>query len=465
MLNSLTGRFLILTICFVMLAEVLIFVPSVARFREDYLLSRLERAQIASLALLADDMIDPTLERELLQNAEVYNVVLARDQVRQLVLSSPIPEPISATYDLRDPGSWDLVSGALHALFTPGDRVIRVIGEPVREGGQLIEITMPASPLRTAMIDYGLRILALSLVLSALTGGLLFLAVRRLIVRPIRGVVDAMESYAAAPEDSRRIISPSAGVRELRAAETALHDLQTQLTAALRQKDRLAQLGGGVAKISHDLRNVLTTAQLFADRIEESTDPTVARLAPKLLNSIARAISICEATLAFGRAEEPPPQLARVPLVDLVNDVLEGERLAAGEAEISFAEDVPGGMIVRADPEQLYRVLGNLVRNARQAMVATGAGGEIAVAGDETETEWTIRVTDTGPGLPKRTQDHLFQPFQSASKRGGTGLGLTIASELVRGHGGRLRLVSTGPKGTCFEIVLPKAVVDLDAAE
>jgi hypothetical protein len=86
MLNSLSGRFLILTIVFVMLAEILIFVPSIARFREDYLLNHLERAQIASLALLADDMLDPKLEAELLENAGVFNVVLRRDEMRQLML-------------------------------------------------------------------------------------------------------------------------------------------------------------------------------------------------------------------------------------------------------------------------------------------------------------------------------------------------------------------------------------------
>jgi hypothetical protein len=105
-LNSLSGRFLILTIVFVMIAEVFIFVPSVARFRENYLLQRLERAQIASLALLADEMIDADLERELLENAGVYNVVLRRDEVRQLVLSSPIPQPIEAPSTCATRAGW-----------------------------------------------------------------------------------------------------------------------------------------------------------------------------------------------------------------------------------------------------------------------------------------------------------------------------------------------------------------------
>ena len=103
MLRSLSGRFFLLTMIFVMLAEVLLFVPSVARFRESYLLARLERAQIASLALLADDMISPELEQELLTNAGVFNVVLRRDAVRKLMLSSEIPGMISATYDLQSP--------------------------------------------------------------------------------------------------------------------------------------------------------------------------------------------------------------------------------------------------------------------------------------------------------------------------------------------------------------------------
>ena len=90
--------------------------------------------------------------------------------------------------------------------------------------------------------------------------------------------------------------------------------MQTQLTQALRQKERLAQLGRAVAKISHDLRNILTTAQLFADRLEGSADPAVARSAPKLVNSISRAVNLCESTLAFGKAEEAPPRLTRFAL-------------------------------------------------------------------------------------------------------------------------------------------------------
>ncbi|MBF9060304.1 sensor histidine kinase [Rhodobacterales bacterium HKCCSP123] len=459
MANTLSGRFLILTIIFVMLAEVFIFVPSIARFREDYLLARLERAQIASLALLATDgMIDDALELELLENAEVLNVVLRRDAVRQLILSTDGMPSVAASFDLRDASAWVLMRDALARLSNPAPEVIRVIGEPVREAGLLIEVTMPTEPLRMAMIDYGLRILALSAVISIFTAVLLFVAVRRLMVQPIQRVVRSMTDYAEAPQDAARIISPQGRVKELRDAEDALHGLQTELTGALKQRERLAQLGEAVAKISHDLRNMLSVATLVADRLETSEDPTVQRIAPKLLNSLNRAINLTEATLAFGRAEEPAPKLDRIGLRALVLDVVENDQLASDGAEIDYDCDVPADIILRADPEQLHRVLSNLVRNARQAITSSGGAGTIRIKGRDTAEGWTIEVCDTGPGLPKKALDHLFKPFHGGARKGGTGLGLAICAELVRGHGGRLELAGTGPEGTTFRITLPGGI-------
>ena len=462
MLNSLSGRFLILTTVFVMLAEVLIFVPSIARFRVDYLRDRLERAQIASMALLADDMLETGLEQELLRNAEVFNVVLRRDEMRQLMLSSPIPEPIAETYDLRDAGAVKLIRDAVKRLFTPENQIVRVIGAPTRDAGRLIEVTMETAPLRTAMIDYGLRILLLSAVISIFTAVLLFVAVQRVLVRPIKGVVGYMKRYAAAPEDARGIIQPHAGVTELREAEEALQMLQTELTQLLKQRERMAQLGGAVAKVSHDLRNILTSAQLFTDRIEAIEDPRVRRLAPKLVNSITRAVTLCESTLAFGRAEEPPPALRMVGLAGIAEDVIESERLAAGEGAVELHNTVPSALRVRADPEQLYRVLLNLVRNARQAIEVTRRPGTVILRAREEEDDWWIEIADTGPGLPEKARENLFTPFRGGARAGGAGLGLAISAELLRGHGGALELVETGPEGTVFAIRLPRSMPALE---
>jgi signal transduction histidine kinase len=405
--------------------------------------------------------LESELEAELLENAGVFNVVLRRDEVRQLMLSSPMPRPIVETFDLRDGTALVLIRDAVMRLTEPDNEVIRVIGAPLRDAGLLIEVTMEAGPLRSAMVEYGIRILVLSAVISVFTAFLLFLAVRAILVKPIRGVVDHMQSYAKAPEDARRIIVPNAGVTELREAEDALKFMQTELTSALRQKDRLAQLGSAVSKISHDLRNILTSAQLFTDRIEMSEDPTVARLAPKLVNSITRAVHLCESTLAFGKAEEPSPTLAMVQLAPIVADVVDSERLAVGDSDIHFSVYIPPMMTVRADAEQLYRIISNLVRNARQAIVATTKPGDIIVAASENDEFWTIEVTDTGPGLPAKAQEHLFTPFQGGLSKGGSGLGMAISEELMRGHGGSLELVRTSDKGTVFCIKLPKGDLSL----
>ncbi len=461
-LNSLSGRFLLLTIGFVMLAEVLIFVPSIARFRADYLMARLEKAQIASLAqIAAQDMVTPELEAELLANAEVFNIVLRRDEFRQLVLSSPIPSPVTNDYDLRMAGPLTLIKDAAAVLLDNDNHVIRVIGNPTLDAGILIEITLQSSPLRAAMVEYGLRILLLSALISVVTAALLFVAVRKLLVLPIRRVVLHMQAYAQAPEDARRVIEPTASVTELRLAEEALQSLQTQLTSALRQRERLAQLGGAVSKISHDLRNIMTSAQLFADRLEGSTDPTVARFVPKLVGSITRAVNLTEATLAFGKAEEPPPRLIRFVILGLVQEVMEAEGLGP-DGPIQALIDINPALSVRADHEQLFRVLSNLVRNARQALEAQGGGGTIEVSAGENEAEWWLRVGDTGPGLPVKAREHLFSPFQGGARRGGTGLGLAIAAELVRGHGGRLDLARSDDAGTEFMIHLPKGGVSVD---
>ncbi|MEM9432200.1 MAG: HAMP domain-containing sensor histidine kinase [Pseudomonadota bacterium] len=455
--NSLTGRFLGLTILFVMLAEVLIFVPSVARFRLDYLGMKLELSQTASLALLADEdlMVDPELEAELLENAGVLNVVLRRDSMRQLILASPMPAEVEETFDLRDADFVTLVRDALGTFFRSEDRVIRVIGEPVNSGGVMIEVTLYESPLRAALLTYGYNILRLSLIISLVTAALLIIAVRICMVLPIMRVVDQMQAFRDDPEDANRIIRPASGVSEVREAEEALHDLETQLTASLRQKERLAGLGGAVSRISHDLRNMLTTAQLLADRLERSKDPAVARVAPKLVGSLDRAINLCERTLAFGKAEEPAPVLAPVSVARLVRDAMESDRLRTEDDGIRLVCEIPETLEIVADGEQLYRVFANLIRNARQAIVAEGRGGEISVSAEQVVEGCVIRVADSGPGLPQKAVDHLFKPFRGGARRGGTGLGLAIAAELVKGHGGRLDLIETSDAGTVFAIVLP----------
>ncbi len=445
-----------LTIFFVMLAEVLIFVPSVARFRQTYLQQHLELAQLASLSLLAspDEMVSPELADELLDNAEVLNIVLRRDDMRELVLSKPMLIDVAESFDLRVDGQMMLIRDAMNTMFFGGNRIIRIIGTPVKGAGIDIEATLQESPLRNAMWAYGLNVFWLSAFISAITAALLFVSVRRFIVRPISNVVANMIAYRAAPDDPRLIMTPAASITELRKAETALQDLQTQLSASLRHKDRLATLGGAVARISHDLRNMLTTAQLLADRMESSNDPTVVRIAPKLISSISRAINLCENTLAFGKAEEMQPEKCQVNIAHLVTDVFEADLTRNGQ-QVDLLSDVAESVQANADPDHMFRILMNLVRNARQAIESSGKDGEIRVSAVEMASGCEILIRDSGPGFSDRAKANLFKPFEGGARKGGTGLGLAIAVDLVRGHGGVLELAETSDKGTVFRIFLP----------
>lgn len=456
--KTLSGRFLLLSFLFVMVAEVLLFVPSVSNFRLGFLQERLELAQLASLALLAtpDDMVAPELANELLKNAEVLNIVLRRDEVRELVLAMPIDKPISRTFDLRDPGFFGPIRDAVVCAFGKPGNVIRVIGQPVKEAGIQIEIVLNEAPVKAAMLEYSRNVFFLSLVVSLVTGLLLFLSLQALITRPITRVISSMTRFRNNPEDASNVIAPNAEISELREAETALHDMQLQLIASLRQKERLAALGGAVSKVSHDLRNILTTTQILADRLEMSDDPKVQKMAPKLLNSLSRGINLCERTLTFGKADEPEPEIHSVGLKAIVDDVIENDALRDTGEEVQLISTVAHDMQISADPEQIFRVLTNLIRNARQAIEGAGKRGIVSVSADVRDGGVDIIIRDTGPGLPEKAREFLFQPFQGGARRGGTGLGLAIAAELVRGHGGILELIETSKAGTSFRIFLPE---------
>jgi signal transduction histidine kinase len=454
---------LTLVVLFITLAEIFIFVPTVARYREAYLLDRLDRAQTVSMALLTSNYsITKDLETILLRSADVESIVLMHQGTRQLMLSTNQGENISASYDMRDPNATTLMRDAITQLLDKEETTIRVLGTPSNSSGLLLEITLPTAPLRAAMMTFSIQIFLTSAILSGLTAALLFFSVRSLLVIPIQRVVRHMTAYAKAPEDSTRIIAPTNTVRELREAESALQSLQTQLTASLRHRERLAQLGEAVAKISHDLRNILSVTSLMADRLEASADPAVQRATPKILASLTRAVNLTEATLAFGKAQEPTPTLTRLNLRTLADDVIDNDRLMLEVTDqssmITYDCAIDPAIVVRADTEQLHRVLSNLVKNAREAILATGKHGTITLQAQETDTEWRLALTDTGPGLPTKAREHLFQPFQGAARKGGTGLGLAIAAELLRGHGGTLMLEKSTPEGTIFVLTLPKGM-------
>jgi signal transduction histidine kinase len=461
---GLSAKLLLLTVLFVMLAEVLVFVPSVSNFRRQWLMERLAAAQIASLAAEAapGGQLPARLRDELLQSAKVKAIAVKRADSRQLIIEMDMPAEIDAHYDLRGASWLTLIADALKVFIAPDNRVIRVVGQPGFEADEFIEVVMEEAPLKAATVRYGLDILGLSILISMITAALVYLSLDALLVKPMTKLTRNIVRFSERPEDPTRIITPSSRRDEIGTAERELSAMQAELSVTLSQKSRLAALGLAVSKISHDLRNMLSSAQLLSDRLATVKDPRVQQLVPKLIASLDRAIRLCARTLDYGQAQEVPPRRKRFPLGLLVAEVGDGLGLPRpGRIEWSVAIDPK--LEVDADHDQLYRVLSNLCRNALQALESSDALGEITVNAQREGAVTLIEVGDTGPGVTERARAHLFEAFQTVARKDGTGLGLAIAAELVRAHGGQITLVRNDG-GATFRVVIPDVVVELDRA-
>ncbi len=456
---SLSTKLLILTIVFVMLAELLILIPSIAKFRQHWLAERLAAAQIASLSLEAapGHKLPDVLRDELLNMARVRSVALRRADRRELILQMSIPYEISAHYDLRQAGWPTLIADALEVFIAADGRRIRVIGEPnLTASDTLVEIVMDEAPLKAAMRTYVHNILWLSVLISVFTAALVYWTLRALFVRPVSRITCSMERFRENPEDASRVIVPSDRGDELGRAERELAAMQTELAETLRQKSRLAALGLAVSKINHDLRNMLSNAQLISDRMTSVPDPTVQRFAPKLIASLDRAIRLCTETLKFGKTSELPPERARFPLVPLIEECA-GSLGVIGHGRIGWRLIADHDLQIDADREQLFRVLTNLLRNAAQSLEAAAGNGaqpEITVEVLRAGGVVIIDVADNGPGVPMNVRKHLFEPFSGSTRDGGTGLGLAIAAEIARAHGGQLTLAAS-TRGARFRLEIP----------
>lgn len=481
---GLSTKLLFFTVAFVMLAEVLIFVPSVANFRITWLQDHLVAANLAALAAEAaqNGKVPDALRHQLLETAKVRSIALKKDDQRRMVLMSDLPSKIDLVVDLRrladHAGVFSefteklLQIGDVLRVFAPGnDRMLLVLGETDKNAGGYIEITLPEAPLRAAMIQYGINVLLLSVIISIISAALVYMTLNNLLIRPMTRITRNMLRFSHRPEDTSRIIQPSGRSDELGVAERELANMQSELSEMLHQKNRLAALGLAVSKINHDLRNMLASAQLISDRLGALPDPSVQRFAPKLIASLDRAITFCNDSLSFGRTQEATPHRELFALKPLLAEV--GDSLGLpGNGRIGWRIDMDEGLQIDADRDQLYRVLTNLSRNAAQAI--EGQSTEIPSAGrhslEDTEAvngrnpaalgeikikAWRvgrrvcIELSDDGPGIPPKARENLFKAFQGSTSKGGTGLGLVIARELVTAHGGTIELLDTDV-GTAF---------------
>ena len=455
--TGLSARLLVLTVIFVMLAEVLIFVPSVARFRLTYLQEKIESAHLAVLALEAtpDNMVSEELELELLDHVGADFIAVVDPSIdTALVLMRGDSTMEDAQFDLREASVIDLIFDAFSTFFLGDSRTIRVIGISPTDDEVTVELLFDDQEMCEAILDFASRIALLSLVISLITAALVYLALNWLLVRPMRRLMENMTAFAQAPEDARRVIQPSNRRDEIGVAERELAELQRTVRTALQQRSHLAALGEAVAKINHDLRNLLSSASLLSSRLEDSDDPEVKRVTPVIVKSIDRAAELCQKTLDYSVEGQAPLVLGTVPLMDLLEDV--GVSFpAVAEGQVDWIVRGDRHLTIEADREQLYRVFHNLAQNAIQAGASV-----IRVTAAPRNGEISFSFADNGPGLAPRARQFLFQPFAGTARAGGTGLGLAIAREILSAHGGDITLEKTDSEGTVFSLTLPRAPQD-----
>lgn len=464
--RGLSTKLLLLTVLFVLIAEVLIFVPSVANFRLQWLEQRLGTAAAVGIVLMeGDEALKPSIRNEILMTTETKAIAVRDGGASRILVVADMPPEVDEHINLDAIGPMTAIADALDTLFFGGERIMRVYGK-VGDSTKEFELVVPDSGLRKAMLVYARNVAVLSLIISLFTATLVFYAINRIMIRPIRAMTRSMLAFGAAPDDPARIIRPEDRGDEIGVAEHELAGMQKTLHKTLGEQAHLANLGLAVSKINHDMRNMLASAQLMSDRLRVINDPTVQSLAPKLVRTLDRAVAYTEGVLAYGRTQEAPPARRRLRLQRLVEDV-KGTLAIDPESGIEFANEIDRELEVDADSEQFFRVLANLCRNAVQAMQADRDAAvvrRLSLSGERTGGIVRILVTDTGPGLPQKARENLFTAFRGAAKSGGTGLGLAIAHELVRAHGGTLELVESVSGHTVFAITVPDQPVQLEAA-
>ena len=452
---GLSWRILGLVVVAVMTAEILIFLPSIARFRVVYLEQLIESGTLAALALDAtpDNMVTEQVKRSLLDNARVDAVVLVEPNKPKRALMNIEPRPSMPGYNLKEQGFFSLIWDALAAMAHDGQRYIRVGGESMRLPKAMVWIVADEWPMRIAMYGYAGRILALSILIALFTAALLYLGLRWLVILPLQDLSSAMTAFRHAPEEAGAERAPTRRNDEIGVVDREFQNLQRELRASLRQKSRLAEVGAATNKINHDLRNMLSTARLLSDRLARSDDERTRALAPTILGTIDRAARLASDAIQYVR-DQPTPRFADVDLADLVDEVgialqEQGEESTPNVVR-QWVNAVGEHQHIRADRDLLYRVFVNLGRNAFEA------GAHTVTIRHQTNADYTIvDVADDGPGVPQAITAQIFRPFATGGRAGGAGLGLAIARDLVRAHGGDIALMETSASGTTFRFTVP----------
>ena len=462
---GLAARVLAVTIGFVLLAMSLFYVTRLTAHREMLLHGKISAVQTTVDAF---GMAGPTpppqdLSQRILNSVDVkWMAVETPTGRREFVIAGGPPAGVESI--IADDNSYpESMAATFHALFAAPRTVVK-LSAPAQANEPAIEFAFDETTLVQSLRRVSYNFLTISLTIAAVVTCVLWAALWRMVLQPVRRLTSNIIAFGESPQDASRVIAPTGRGNEIGRAEAALAVMQGSLAHELAQGKRLAELGMAVARINHDLRNILSAAQLISDRLATIPDPLAQRLAPRLVATLDRAIQFCQSTLTYGASRELPPSRRRFDLSELVSQVVEAGT-AEHEVAIDYNIDIPPRFCVYADPDHMLRVLENLSRNAAQALMAKGATDgrpkAIRFAAIRTDGLALVEISDTGPGFPPDQHDRIFEPFHKSTSDVGAGLGLAIAADLVTRNGGAITLAPAKADdfycGARFLIKLPTA--------
>jgi len=453
---------LLLLICIcVILTEALVFLPSVANRQHRWFENQHRFAYALSLSVYKTD--EYGLEERALTNLELVEMaIIAPDGTIKEILTEQPSITIDKVVDLDAASGLNYLISAIRTLFVGGNRIIQITGQIGDDGTKLSLLTRDYS-LRATLFTFSERFFYSSLAIALIVAAAIYLLVTEILLRPIYRIYSNVLNFVMAPDDPQAILIPTNRHDEIGLAERRLAAIEAELQCGYAQQKHLAELGLAISKINHDMRNLLASAQLISDRLSSIDDPLIKRLTPKLIRTIDRAINYSQSVLLYGKIQEQLPHYQRLHLKSLIDDVidiLEPEQYG----DITIDNKVEEDFEIEADGEQMHRIFTNLCRNAVQVLAAHKMPEseqtapplkKIIINAHRDGDESVIWVCDTGPGLPPQAREHLFEPFRGSMRSNGTGLGLAICHELVRAHGGTIRLREEITAGTHFEIRLP----------
>jgi signal transduction histidine kinase len=461
---GLAARVLAVTIGFVFLSMGLFYVTRLTAHREMWLHAKINGAQtmVEAFGLAGPTPPSQDLAQKILHSVDVKWLAVETPAGRREFVVAGGP-PVGAEPVTADASYLESLAATFRAL-SAAPHTIAQLSTQAQGNEPAIEFAFDEWPLTQSLRRVSGNFLTISLTIAAVVTCVLWAALWRMVLQPVRRLTSNIIAFGESPQDGSRVISPSGRGSEIGRAEAALAVMQRSLAHELAQRKRLAELGMAVARINHDLRNMLSAAQLISDRLAAIPDPLAQRLAPRLVATLDRAIQFCQATLTYGAGREQSPSRRRFDLSELVGQVVESAK-AENEAAIDYNIDIPPLFCVYADPDHTLRVLENLSRNAAQALMAKGATDgrpkAIRFAAIRTDGLALIEVSDTGPGFPADQGERIFEPFHKSTSDAGAGLGLAIASDLVTRNGGAIALAPAKADdfycGARFLIKLPTA--------